>query len=66
MSPAKQSRLGKGLSALIGEVEGVGLAAPEESNTPAGSSSGGSSVDEFSVADIRPNPAQPRRTFSEQ
>lgn len=66
MSPAKQSRLGKGLSALIGEVEGVGLAAPEESTAPTGSSSDGASVDEFNVADIRPNPAQPRRTFSEQ
>ncbi|MCR9196167.1 MAG: ParB/RepB/Spo0J family partition protein [Hyphomonas sp.] len=66
MSPAKQSRLGKGLSALIGEVEGVGLAAPEESTAPTGSGSDGSSVDEFNVADIRPNPAQPRRTFSEQ
>lgn len=66
MSPAKQSRLGKGISALIGEVEGVGLAAPEESTAPTGSSSDGASVDEFNVADIRPNPAQPRRTFSEQ
>ena len=32
--PAKQSRLGKGLSALIGEVEGVGLATPEEIQHP--------------------------------
>lgn len=61
-SRGKQSRLGKGLSALIGEVEGVGLAAPEESTSedkPA------ASVSEFAVSDIRPNPAQPRRTFSE-
>ncbi|MEO0608751.1 MAG: hypothetical protein AAFY82_11020 [Pseudomonadota bacterium] len=34
MSPAKQSRLGKGLSALIGEVEGVGLGADENEPTP--------------------------------
>ena len=65
MSPAKQSRLGKGLSALIGEVEGVGLAAPDDTSTPSRSESSRSAVDEFAVADIRPNPAQPRRTFSE-
>lgn len=63
----KQNRLGKGLSALIGEVEGVGLAAPEEtsasSTTSGGSKSG--AVSEFALSDIRPNPAQPRRTFSE-
>ncbi len=61
-SRGKQNRLGKGLSALIGEVEGVGLAAPEE---PASSSNASASVSEFAVSDIRPNPAQPRRTFSE-
>ena len=65
MSPAKQSRLGKGLSALIGEVEGVGLAAPDDTSAPSQSESSRSAVDEFAVADIRPNPAQPRRTFSE-
>ncbi|MEL7031865.1 MAG: ParB/RepB/Spo0J family partition protein [Pseudomonadota bacterium] len=62
-SRGKHSRLGKGLSALIGEVEGVGLAVPDEaapsSDAPA------ASVSEFAVSDIRPNPAQPRRTFSE-
>jgi len=61
-SRGKQNRLGKGLSALIGEVEGVGLAAPEQS---ASSSNASVSVSEFAVSDIRPNPAQPRRTFSE-
>ena len=60
----KQSRLGKGLSALIGEVEGVGLAAPDDA--PISSrGSGSGAVSEFSLSDIRPNPAQPRRTFSE-
>ena len=62
-SRGKQSRLGKGLSALIGEVEGVGLAAPNESAPSADVPS--ASVSEFEVSDIRPNPAQPRRTFSE-
>lgn len=64
--PAKQSRLGKGLSALIGEVEGVGLATPEETTSAPAPGAGGSPVDEYQIADIRPNPAQPRRTFSEQ
>ncbi|MEL6861602.1 MAG: ParB/RepB/Spo0J family partition protein [Pseudomonadota bacterium] len=68
MSPAKQSRLGKGLSALIGEVEGVGLATPDESapDTSAPAGAPASAVDEYAISDIRPNPAQPRRTFSEQ
>lgn len=61
-SRGKQNRLGKGLSALIGEVEGVGLAAPDE---PASSATPSASVSDFAVSDIRPNPAQPRRTFSE-
>ncbi|MEM7458574.1 MAG: ParB/RepB/Spo0J family partition protein [Pseudomonadota bacterium] len=62
-SRGKQNRLGKGLSALIGEVEGVGLAPPSES-APS-SDAPATSVSEFAVSDIRPNPAQPRRTFSE-
>ena len=60
----KQNRLGKGLSALIGEVEGVGLAAPEDAPASSGKSGSGA-VSEFALSDIRPNPAQPRRTFSE-
>ena len=63
-SRGKQSRLGKGLSALIGEVEGVGLATPEE--PAANPSRPAAATSEYAVADIRPNPAQPRRTFSEQ
>lgn len=61
-SRGKQNRLGKGLSALIGEVEGVGLAAPDQ---PASDANASGSVSDFAVSDIRPNPAQPRRTFSE-
>lgn len=65
MSPdptrGKSSRLGKGLSALIGEVEGVGLASPTEQSREERSES----VNEYALTDIRPNPAQPRRTFSE-
>lgn len=69
MSPAKQSRLGKGLSALIGEVEGVGLGADEPASSKSSSSASSTSpraVTEYALSDIRPNPAQPRRTFSEQ
>jgi len=55
----KPSRLGKGLSALIGEVEATGVIAPV-------SSDGAGSTNEIRLKDIRPNPAQPRRTFSEQ
>ncbi len=55
----KPSRLGKGLSALIGEVEATGIVAPA-------SSDGAVSTNEIRLKDIRPNPAQPRRTFSEQ
>lgn len=58
----KQNRLGKGLSALIGEVEGVGLSPPEDAPKEIGTTIG---ISEFAVSDIRPNPAQPRRTFSE-
>lgn len=54
---SKQKRLGRGLSALIGEVEGVDVA-PAPSGAPA-------STDEIEISTIRPNPAQPRRTFSE-
>lgn len=56
----KQNRLGKGLSALIGEVEGVGLG----SDTPSRGET--AQQTDFAIESIRPNPAQPRRTFSDQ
>ena len=63
MSPdparGKQKRLGRGLSALIGEVEAVSYdnsESPGDSPTPAG---------EYDIEHIRPNPAQPRRSFAE-
>lgn len=60
MSPerAKSSRLGKGLSALIGEIEGTGFETSAEQPVD-------SPVSEFSLDSIRPNPSQPRRTFDE-
>jgi len=54
----KPSRLGKGLSALIGEVEATGLQATE-------SGQASPSINDIALKDIRPNPAQPRRTFLE-
>ncbi|MEM7494167.1 MAG: ParB/RepB/Spo0J family partition protein [Pseudomonadota bacterium] len=53
---SKSKRLGKGLSALLGEVEGVGYGDAEI---------GSSSENFIKIKNIRPNPAQPRRTFSE-
>ncbi len=57
-SKGKQKRLGKGLSALIGEVDGVGYGDDVEAGT--------SPKNNIYIKDIRPNPAQPRRTFSEE
>lgn len=57
----KAKRLGRGLSALIGEVEGAGNydSAPEQTTAPARDSL------TLPMADIRPNPQQPRRFFAE-
>ena len=58
-SKQKQSRLGRGLSALIGEVEAT-APPPQEKGAPAGSG-----VNEIPIDHIRRNPAQPRRTFDD-
>jgi len=55
MSRAKQARLGKGLSALIGEY------LPEEGRAPSPDS-----VRQVAVARITANPLQPRRTFADE
>lgn len=55
----KPSRLGRGLSSLIGEVE---AAAPAESDGPDASIGPASDIP---LVDIRPNPAQPRQMFDE-
>ncbi len=54
----KSSRLGRGLSSLIGEVEAISPAPAEPSD---GGKPGGPT--EIPVIDIRPNPSQPRQTF---
>jgi len=56
---SKPNRLGKGLSALIGEIEGASFDVDD------GPKNAGLEISSYSVEDIRPNPAQPRRTFSE-
>lgn len=56
---SKPSRLGRGLSALIGEVEGI---APPE---PKSAESSGAGPSEIAIDLIRRNPKQPRRTFDE-
>ncbi|MEO0983125.1 MAG: ParB/RepB/Spo0J family partition protein [Pseudomonadota bacterium] len=53
---SKTSRLGKGLSALIGEVEAKGPDAPK-ADAPG--------VADVAISDIRANPAQPRRHFDD-
>ncbi|MBD3770127.1 MAG: ParB/RepB/Spo0J family partition protein [Rhodobacterales bacterium] len=56
----KPSRLGRGLSALMGEVEASTPAKPE-----LGAEAASVGVDELPIKNIRRNPNQPRRTFDE-
>jgi len=56
----KAKRLGRGLSALIGEVEGVGSYSSEEGEAPPVTDAA-----TIAIGDIRPNPQQPRRHFGE-
>jgi ParB family chromosome partitioning protein len=58
------SRLGRGLSALIGEVEAMGMRAPG-ANVQASDVPPTEKANEISIDLIRRNPAQPRRTFDE-
>jgi len=62
--PKSKPRLGKGLSALIGEVGGLDqpVRETEESDAPAPTTG----VAEIAVDQIQPNPAQPRRQFDQE
>lgn len=67
----RPSRLGRGLSALIGEVEAMNVrpaaaasSSGEAAPAPGQAASGG--VNEIAIDLIRRNPAQPRRTFTEE
>lgn len=73
----RPSRLGRGLSALIGEVEAMNVRPPAQPSTPAASGETASSATgaaasspggttEIAIDLIRRNPAQPRRTFTEE
>ncbi|MBA4225478.1 MAG: chromosome partitioning protein ParB [Hyphomonas sp.] len=72
----RPSRLGRGLSALIGEVEAMNVrpvAQPAAASSPgeavpAGTNAtpGGQGASEIALDNIRRNPAQPRRTFTEE
>jgi ParB family chromosome partitioning protein len=59
--PKGRPRLGKGLSALMGEVEGANPVARVTSEGPAPTAG----VAEVPINRIQPNPAQPRRHFDE-
>lgn len=73
----RPSRLGRGLSALIGEVEAMNVrpvaqpSAPSAPGEAASATSGAASgnqggATEIAIDLIRRNPAQPRRTFTEE
>ena len=60
----KPSRLGKGLSALMGEVDPVGTIPPKSDAAEETNASSG--VSEIPIDQITRNPSQPRKTFGEQ
>ena len=68
----RPSRLGRGLSALIGEVEAMNVrpaappAAQGEASASAPAATPGQGASEIAIDLIRRNPAQPRRTFTEE
>ena len=61
---SKPSRLGKGLSALMGEVDSVTTPPSQPAATSAEKSEGGAA--EIAIDLITRNPSQPRKTFAEQ
>lgn len=61
-SKSKPSRLGRGLSSLIGEVEAFEPATTSTNEAGAPNARQGA---EIAIADIRSNPSQPRQTFDE-
>lgn len=66
MDERRPSRLGRGLSALIGEVEAMGVRAPAAAgNTPAPDVPPTERPNEIALELIRRNPAQPRRSFDD-
>lgn len=70
-SARRPSRLGRGLSALIGEVEAMNDRTPATAPAASAPAGGGAAPaaansNEIALELIRRNPAQPRRTFTEE
>ena len=63
---AKPSRLGKGLSALMGEVDPVKPVPSEQPTSSPASEETGGGVSEIPIEQITRNLSQPRKTFGEQ
>ncbi len=65
--PAKTARLGRGLSALLGDYAGARNAIDDASPEGAAAAAGGDAgpVSELPMSQVAPNPKQPRRTFVE-
>ena len=63
---AKPSRLGKGLSALMGEVDPVKPSEISAPSTPSDGKATTSGASEIPIEQITRNPSQPRKTFGEQ
>jgi ParB family chromosome partitioning protein len=61
----RPSRLGRGLSALIGEVEAMGVRSPAAPNVPTPDVPPTERANEIALENIRRNPAQPRRSFDD-
>jgi ParB family chromosome partitioning protein len=64
-STDKNRRLGRGLSALLGEVETEDYAAPDSGDAPASAPRSRDGVRTLPIELIRPNPDQPRKTITE-
>lgn len=63
--PKKRMGLGRGLDALLGEAIRPGATPPSDQPSPIAAPEG-SGIATISVADIHPNPDQPRRHFAEE
>ena len=63
--PAKQARLGRGLSALLGDYAGArnAIDTPETASEPQAANA--LAATEIAIDRIVPNPKQPRRTLSQ-
>lgn len=63
--PAKQAKLGRGLSALLGDYSGARNAIDDPAPAAAGAASADEPASTIAIDRIVPNPKQPRRTFVE-